>query len=235
MKPAGRGWAALAGLLFVALLVAACAPGPALPPRPAAGQGAWEFEIQEFEQADREQPPPPGGVLFVGSSSIGLWTTLAEDFAGVPVLNRGFGGAAMGDVVRYAGRIVVPCRPRMVVLYAGENDIVQGRTPAQVLAAYRTFVERIHRELPQTRIAFISIKPSPRRWHLAAPIRQANALVQAYTLQDPRRNYIDVFTAMLDGEGRPRGELFTRDGLHLNASGYRLWRAAVLPHLQALP
>jgi lysophospholipase L1-like esterase len=218
--------------LLVALFLSGCGAGPApSPPTPAAASAAWEADIQRFEQADRERPPTPGGVLFVGSSSIRMWDTLQEDFAGVPVLNRGFGGSELGDVVRYADRIVLPYRPRLVMVYAGENDLTAGKTPEQVLADYQALVQRIHRALPQARVGFISIKPSPSRWHLEAQMRQANAMVRNYVQRDPRLFYVDVFTAMLDAQGRPREELFLEDRLHMNRQGYAIWRAAVLPHL----
>ncbi len=160
-----------------------------------------------------------------------MWTSVAEDFPHTPVLNRGFGGSQLADVARYASRIVLPYRPRLVLVYAGENDLNEGKSPESVLAAYEDLVQQIHRELPQTRIGFISIKPSPSRWHLEAQMRRANALVREYSMRDPRLFYVDVFTAMLDAQERPREELFLEDRLHLNEAGYALWRAAILPHL----
>jgi lysophospholipase L1-like esterase len=217
--------------LLVALFFSGCGATQAPPPAPAAASVAWEADIQRLEQADRERPPTPGGVLFVGSSSIRMWESLGEDFAGVNVLNRGFGGSELGDVVHYAPRIVLPYRPRLVMVYAGENDLAAGKTPEQVLASYRALVQRIHRELPDTRVGFISIKPSPSRWHLETQMQQANAMVRDFTQRDARLFYVDVFTAMLDAQGRPREELFLEDRLHMNRQGYAIWRAAVLPHL----
>lgn len=217
--------------VLITLLLAGCAPGQAPPPPAPAGTAAWEAEIQQFEQADREHPPVAGGVVFVGSSSIRMWESLAGDFRGVAVLNRGFGGSELEDVARYANRIVLPYRPRLVLVYAGENDLNAGKTPESVLAAYRSLVRQIHQELPETRIGFISVKPSPSRWHLEAQMRRTNALVEEFSSRDPRLFYVDVFTPMLGADGRPREELFLEDRLHMNAQGYAIWRAAVLPHL----
>jgi lysophospholipase L1-like esterase len=191
----------------------------------------WEPEIQAFEAADRQSPPPPGGVVFVGSSTIRMWETLARDFPGVPVLNRGFGGSELADVVHFADRIVLPYRPRLVMVYAGDNDLNAGKTPERVLADYRALVETIHRALPQARIGFLSIKPSPSRWKLADQMRAANDLVKRYTATDARLFYVDTFTPMLRPDGTPRAELFREDMLHMNAQGYALWRSIVASYL----
>ena len=180
---------------------------------------------------DRESPPAPGGVLFVGSSSIRMWDTLARDFPGVPVVRRGFGGSAMADVVRYADRIVIPYKPRLIVVYAGDNDINDGTTPEQVLSDYRAFVGKVREKLPATRMAFISIKPSIARWRLVEPMRKANELVRTYSAPDSLLDYIDIFTPMLGEDGTPRKDLLMEDGLHLTAEGYALWTKVVAPYL----
>lgn len=195
----------------------------------------WEPEIREFETRDRERRPPKGAVLFVGSSSIRLWPALEEDFPGIPLVNRGFGGSGICDVLAYVDRIVMPYAPRRIVFYAGDNDLARRRTPAMVLDDYRQFCERVHAHLPDTPIAFISIKPSPSRQHLTALIRDTNALVKDFSAQDERRVYVDVFTAMLGDDGTPRSDLFVEDGLHMNARGYALWRAAVMPFVCHAP
>lgn len=192
---------------------------------------SWESDIQAFESTDRAQPPPRGAVLFVGSSSIRLWATLAQDFPEVDVINRGFGGSEIADSTHFADRIVVPYRPRQIVLYAGDNDLMNGKSPAQVAAAFEAFVARVRRDLPGVRIAFIAIKPSPARAHLLDGARAANERIRRIADADPRIDYIDVFTPMLDADGRPRDELFVDDRLHLNAAGYALWRSRVAPFL----
>jgi len=220
-----------------ALSVPACSPQPQPPPpRPAPAAATpdttsqWEADIRAFEEADRREPVAPGGVLFVGSSSIRLWQTLAQDFPGVRALNRGFGGSQLADVRHYADRIVLPYRPRVVVLYAGDNDLAEGRTPADVFADYRAIADTLRRVLPETRVVWIAIKPSLARWAIVEKIREANALVRAYAERDPARlAYADVFTPMLGPDGRPRSELFVDDGLHMSARGYALWTEVVRP------
>jgi lysophospholipase L1-like esterase len=196
---------------------------PALDPR------RFEAEIQAFEAADRASPPSPGGVVFVGSSSIKNWTGVAADFPGVPILNRGFGGSIMADVVYYMGRVVIPYRPRLVVLYAGDNDMAEGRTPERVLGDYRAFVTRLRSALPGTRLAFVSIKPSPSRRSYSERVRETNRQIRAATAGDSLQTYVDVFTPMLDPTGQPRPELFQADSLHMTRAGYLLWRSLLAP------
>lgn len=218
--------------LVLALAVTACARGAAsgAPASAVAPDLArFESEIQAFESADRARPPAPGGVVFVGSSSFRLWPGVAADFPGTDVINRGFGGSTLPEVNRYLSRIVLPYRPRLVVLYAGDNDLWDGRTPAQVAADYREFVSLVRRSVPAARIAFVSIKPSPSRWTIADRVREANRLVREQTLRDPLQAYVDVFTPMLGANGRPRPELFVSDSLHMTAEGYRVWRERLLP------
>ena len=192
----------------------------------------WTAAIDKFTEADKTSAPAPGGIVFVGSSSIVKWTSLAKDFPGLPVINRGFGGSELADSVFYADRIVIPYRPRTVVLYAGDNDLSAGKTPATVHADFRAFVAKIHAALPQTKIVYIAIKPSPSRWKIKDHGLAANALIAAECARDPRLAFADIWPAMLDAQGQPRPELFVKDMLHMNEAGYAVWRPVVAPLLK---
>jgi lysophospholipase L1-like esterase len=205
---------------------------PALHAQTNSGHTRFETEIKAFEVADKTNPPPTRAVLFVGSSSIRLWETLAQDFPRAKVINRGFGGSQIADSLAYADRIILPYRPKTVVLYAGDNEIAAGKSPEEVFADFKALARTIHRKLPRTRVRFISIKPSPSRWRLADKIKAANQLIAEFCGQDKRLAYIDVFSPMLGTDGRPRPELFVKDKLHLNAQGYELWARIVAPHLK---
>ncbi len=193
----------------------------------------WEADIAAFEAADRAHPPAPGGVLFIGSSSIRLWDTLASDFPHVRIVQRGFGGSEVRESTRHAARIVIPYAPRLVVMYAGDNDLAEGRTPAQVRDDVAAFVARIREDLPQVAFAWIAIKPSPARANLLDAAREANALVAAWTRTVRDAQVIDIFTPMLDGEGRPREDLYGPDRLHLNRAGYAVWIGRIAPVLKS--
>ena len=197
----------------------------------AAPSERWANDIRKFEQADRKNPPAKGGVVFVGSSSIRQWPALSDAFPDVAVIQRGFGGSQMADAVAYVDRIVLPYEPRLVVVYAGDNDLASGKSPERVLDDYQQLVKKIHAQRPETRIAFLAIKPCLRRWNLIDRVRAANSLIKKASDRDERLVYIDVFTPLLGKDGKPRSELFQPDKLHLNAQGYRVWQAVVAPHL----
>jgi lysophospholipase L1-like esterase len=193
----------------------------------------FEDEIASFEAADRITPPPKGSVLFVGSSSIRVWPNLKADFPGIDVLQRGFGGSTLTEVDHYAPRIVLPYCPRLIVLYAGDNDLAEGRTPDQILADFKTFVGLVRPSMPKTRVIFVSIKPSTARVALLGKMRETNALVRQYIAAHPSLTYVDVFTPMLGSTGIPRDDLFQSDGLHMNAKGYAIWRGLLQPLVSA--
>ncbi len=218
------------GLLLTAgLLVPGCASR-----QPPPLSATWEKDIRAFEAADRKMPPPRGAVLFVGSSSIRLWHTLPADFSDYPVIQRGFGGCQMNDVLAVVNRIVVPHAPRAIFVYAGDNDLANGRKPAEIGADFRQFARLVHRQLPQTHVAFIAIKPSPQRKALLGLAAEANQGIARDCRRHSWLGYVDVFTPMLDENSRPRPDLFVEDGLHLNAAGYALWTGIVRRHLEGI-
>jgi lysophospholipase L1-like esterase len=186
--------------------------------RPA--ENPFEKEIQTIEAADRTNPPSRGAILFVGSSSIRKWTTLSQDFSGLKVINRGFGGSQIADSTFFADRIIVPYGPKLIVIFAGDNDLAVGKTPERVFTDYQEFVRKIHERLPETRILYISIKPSPSRWKLKDEQIAANQKIAA--IKDPLLDFVDVYPAMLGPDGKPRSEFFVKDGLHLSEAGYAL-------------
>src|SRR5205823_1051376 len=175
---------------------------------------------------DAEKPPPKNGIIFMGSSSIRFWD-LKTSFPDLPAVNRGFGGSTIPDCTHFVARTVLKHEPRLVVFYAGDNDLAIGRSPEQVADDFKAFVRAVHEKLPKTRVAFISIKPSPTRQRLAEQQRRANALVEGFCKSDERLTYVDVVKPMLSAEGKPRWELFRADGLHLNDKGYELWALVV--------
>ncbi len=191
----------------------------------------WESAIAAFEAQDRRQPPALGQVVFVGSSTLRFWRTLAADMAPVPVLNRGFGGAWLRDVLRYADRIITPYQPRAVVVYAGENDLgSRWASPDTVVEQFRQLTENLRTADPHLPILLLAIKPSPYFAARLAQQQEANRQLRAYCETTPGLYFIDVARPLLSATGRPRPEWY-RDGLHLNAAGYAVLRDQVRPVL----
>jgi lysophospholipase L1-like esterase len=212
----------LAACLCPALLLATAAP---------AAPEKWAADIDRFTAADAVHPPPRHATIFVGSSSIRLWESLATDFPQTTLINRGFGGSELADSVFYADRIVIPYAPRLVVIYAGENDLWAGKTPAAVAADFQSFRTKIHAALPATRILYLAIKESPSRARIRDQVLAANQLIAADCATDPRCTFVDVATPLLDAAGHPRPELFREDRLHLLPAGYAIWARVLAPHL----
>lgn len=192
----------------------------------------WESEISKFEKADRAQMPPTNAILFVGSSSIRLWTNLAETFPDKQIVRRGFGGSTMADLLHFTDRIVLPYRPKQIFVYEGNNDLANGVKPEEVVAQFKAFVKRVRRELPKTQICYIAIKPSPSRWHLRPKVLVVNKSIRSYARLNPRVVFVEAWTPMLDANGQPRPELFVKDQLHLNGAGYDLWAGLIRPKLK---
>ena len=190
---------------------------------------SWEKDMQAFVEADRKNPPPTNAVLFVGSSSIRLWKTLETDFPKHHVINRGFGGSILIDSIYFADRIITPYRPRMVVVYAGTNDINDGKKPAEVEGDFRALTAKIHTVLPETRIVFISVAANPKRWSQRKDIRDANGRVSRFCDTDDRLVFVDAFSNMLGPDGNPLPDIFVEDRLHMNAKGYAMWTELITP------
>lgn len=189
-------------------------------------------EIAAFAASDRTNPPPTNAVLFIGSSSIRLWKTLAADFPNHRVINRGFGGSQIIDSVNYFDRIVRPYQPSLIVLYAGGNDINAGKSASQVAADFRAFAQKVRTTLPSTRLAYISIAPNPARWAQIERVRAANREIEAFIGKDQHLRYINTHAHMLNADGLPKADIFVSDRLHMNAEGYRIWTRVVAPYLE---
>jgi lysophospholipase L1-like esterase len=191
----------------------------------------WEKEISAFEAKDREHPPQPGDIVFIGSSSIRMWSTLEQDFPKHRVVNRGFGGSEIEDSTYFADRIIYPHAPRMIVMYAGGNDINAGKLAARVADDFRAFVEKVRKKFPDVQIAYISIAGNPKRWAQVEKVKDANARIKEYCGKVPGLKYIDTYSAMLGSDGLPKPDIFRDDKLHMNAEGYKIWTANVGPEL----
>ncbi|UOG75502.1 SGNH/GDSL hydrolase family protein [Hymenobacter tibetensis] len=199
---------------------------------PPINPGQWKDELRAFTQQDRLIKPPAAPLLFYGSSSIRMWKTLAADFAGKPVLNRGFGGSRFPDAIYFFDTLVVRYQPRQVILYEGDNDIAAGATPAQVFESFQQFEKLMRQKLPNTELLFLSIKPSLARWKLDPEIREANTLIRKYIEAHPQQlRFVDVGSPMLGSDRKPRPELYVEDGLHMTHAGYKIWTRVLAPYL----
>ena len=193
----------------------------------------FEKSIEQFEAGDRKNFPPPGAIVCIGSSSLRGWHgTIEEDLAPLTVIPRGFGGSNMNDALHYADRIVLPYKPRAIVLYEGDNDVSQGIPPGQIAVTFRAFAKTVHDELPECRIYLLSIKPSIKRWEMWPTMEKANALMEAMCRKDDRMVYVDIAAPMLNAEGLPTPGIFKKDKLHMTRSGYVIWRDVLKPILE---
>ncbi|WP_299758302.1 SGNH/GDSL hydrolase family protein [uncultured Pontibacter sp.] len=189
-------------------------------------------EIQEFKKQDGVQMPPKNAILFVGSSSIRMWKNMQEMFPKHTVVNRGFGGSNLLDLQRYLNDIVFPYQPKQIVIYSGENDIASDTVQAtEVLERFKTVFQEIRQEMPQVPVVFVSIKPSPSRAKYKPIIVEANKQIHEYLKSQPNTKYVDVFTPMLQPNGKAKPEIFTQDSLHMNQQGYQIWRKKIKPYL----
>jgi lysophospholipase L1-like esterase len=218
-------------IAIVALSTLFVVAAPRAQQRTAPDPNRWEPAMQKFEEQEKTSPSPKGEVVFWGASSIVRWN-LPEYFPTMKVINRGFGGSEMSDAARYAPRIVVPLKPRIVVLYPGENDIARGVTAETVSAGFQQFFKNIHEPLPQTRIIAIGLKPTPVRWQFVEEGRKANRLIKGYCEKQSVCTYVNVEPEMLGKDGRPRPELYVSDGEHMTPEGYKIWTRLVTPLLQ---
>lgn len=192
----------------------------------------WAADMAAFEKQDAEHPFAPGGIVFVGSSSVRLWD-LPKWFPRLPVLNRGFGGSQVDDSVHFVDLLAIKHKPRIVVFYAGDNDVAEGKSAEAVHGDFRRFVAAVRASLPETKVIFISIKPSILRWERRETQQAANRLIAADCEKDPKLEFLDVWPAMLGADGKPRKEIFREDGLHMNDAGYKIWVELLSPLLAA--
>jgi lysophospholipase L1-like esterase len=191
----------------------------------------WQPAIAAFQAADATNRPPANCIIFVGSSSIRGWKTLAQDFPGLPVVNRGFGGSQLADSVNYADQLITAYHPREVVIYAGGNDINAGKAPELVFGDFAALVKKIRTGAPKAKIAYISVAPNPSRWAQVEKVRKLNSLIEAYCRQHGYA-FVNVFPLMLGPDGLPKPDIFVSDRLHMNAKGYAIWKEAVGPYLK---
>lgn len=194
----------------------------------------WEKDIQAFEDRDKANPPAENGIVFVGSSSIRFWTSLAEDMAPLPTIRRGFGGSKIADAIHYSDRIITNYKPQIVVVFSGTNDLSGNeldKTPEVILNDYKTLVAKITKVLPETKIYNISITPTPAREVKIKEIIETNHLIKEYSEANEQLFFFDLQDQFITETGAMRPELFIEDGLHLNEDGYRLWVETIKPVL----
>jgi lysophospholipase L1-like esterase len=211
----------VAGLLAVTLL-------------PAAQDVPFAKDIAAFVRQDLENPPAKGQVLFIGSSSFTMWSDMKERFPGVPVLNRGFGGSTLPDVIRNVDKIVVPYAPRKIIVYCGENDLAADpKLPAYMVAKrFRQLHTLIRQRLPEVPIVYVSMKPSPSRFWMRSRFIAGNRWIREFCESQKATEFLDVWPDMLGPNGWPKEEIFLKDQLHMNSKGYDIWTRLLAPYVK---
>lgn len=214
------------GLVFILIVITTVAFAQTTP---------FRKEIDAFLKADSIAFPEKKQILFVGSSSFTFWKDIKDYFPGYSIINRGFGGSSLPDLIRYAHEVIIPYAPKQIIIYCGENDIADafGKiTPDSVLVRFKKLMSIIRRELGKVPVVFVSIKPSPSRWKMETDFVKANQLIQKYLRRDRRAIYVNVHNAMLLPDGSVNPELFIKDNLHMNAKGYAIWQKIIEPVLK---
>lgn len=196
------------------------------------GPARFENTIQEYEKEDQQNGYHPESILFVGSSSFTLWKTLSEDMSPVPVINRGFGGSTIPDVLYFADRIILPQQPKIIVFYCGENDLSSNELSVKGgVQNFKAFHKYLRKNLPETKLYFISIKPSIRREALWPKFQEANKELKKFMRKHKNYYFVDTASSMLDENGKVYQDIFLEDNLHMNAKGYAIWIDIIKPLL----
>jgi lysophospholipase L1-like esterase len=190
-------------------------------------------DINRFKEQDRLNPPPQNAILFIGSSSFTMWYDMQEQFPDFTIINRGFGGSTLDDLIRYVEFIVYPYNPKQIVIYCGENDFASSDTISVELVTHR-FVQLynlIVEKYPEVKISYVSMKPSPSRWHIANKFMAGNNEIKEFLESKINTSYINIWDHMLTKSGTPDKSIFLEDMLHMNIYGYKIWTKEIHPHL----
>ena len=222
MKRYSRTIAAVFSFLFIANVAFSQANKP-----------AFHDDIEAFKKQDVANPPPQHAIVFAGSSSFTKWTDVQSYFPDFKIINRGFGGSTLPDLIRYTDDVITNYHPKQVVIYCGENDLASSDTVSgeTVVRRFEHLFRLIRAKLPSAQIDFISLKPSPSREKLFPKMIVANKGIKAFLAKQPHTSFIDVYPLMLDANGKARTELFVEDMLHMNKKGYEIWQKEIAPHL----
>src|SRR5687767_9433617 len=190
-------------------------------------------DIKAFKKKDSISFPPANAILFIGSSSFTMWENVQSYFPGYKIINRGFGGSSLPDVIRYADDIIFPYQPKQIVIYCGENDLAASDTVTAKLVfnRFKQLFTIIRNRYPKVKVTYVSMKPSPSRQLLLSKMINGNELIKKYLSSKKRTSYVDVYKEMIDDEGKPRPDLFLDDNLHMNKTGYAIWHKFIEPHL----
>ena len=190
-------------------------------------------DIAAFKKQDSIAPPPKNAILFVGSSSFTKWKDVQSYFPNYTIINRGFGGSILLDVIRYEKDIIFPYQPKQIVIYCGENDVASSDTVTAkiVLERFKKLYTDIRQQMPKVPIVFISLKPSPSRWKMKDRMMESNTLIKKYLKKQKHTTFISVWNSMLGADGKPIEDIFIEDKLHMNANGYAIWQKLIEPYL----
>jgi len=191
----------------------------------------WAAEINAFEQLNGDSPAQ-GGILFTGSSSIRFWKTPAKDFNNSTILNRGFGGSQIIDLIEKFDQIIVQYHPKKIVVYSGDNDIEAGKSAEIVFGDFCTLYGMIKAKLPETEVYYIAIKPSLSRWAKVLEMKKANTMINEYLNTKSNADFVDIYSPMIGTEGKPCKKWFIEDGLHMTKEGYELWTKILAPYIK---
>jgi len=198
-----------------------------------AQQPPFYDDIQKFKHEDSISFPPQHAILFVGSSSFTKWTDVQQYFPSYKIINRGFGGSELKDVIRYEKDVIFPYNPKQVVIYCGENDFAYSDTISvqTVVGRFITLFNDIRNRWANIPLAYVSMKPSLAREKLMPKYEEANKQIKTFLASQKKAVFIDVYHAMLKEDGKPTTDLFVEDNLHMNAKGYAIWKKLIEPYL----
>jgi len=193
----------------------------------------WD-DIQKFKAIDRQNSPKQQEILFIGSSSFTYWKDVQEYFSNHPITNRAFGGSTLLNLIQYKNDILNPYHPKQIVIYCGENDIANDNkvTGEIVYKRFRKLFKIIRQKYPDVFVAYVSMKPSPSRWHLREKMIDGNNRIESFLKNEKNTFFINVWNKMLNENGKPKGEIFIKDSLHMNSKGYEIWKKEIAPSLK---
>ena len=194
---------------------------------------AFYAEVQAFKKLDSIHPPVKNAILLIGSSSFTKWVDVQDYFPLFPIVNRGFGGSTLPDVIRYAEEVIFPYAPKQILIYCGENDLASADsvTSRMVFNRFKQLFQIIRTRLPKVSVAFVSMKPSPSRERLWPKMEEGNELIKNYLKKKKNTAFIDVYPKMFDQNGIVMKDIFLKDNLHMNAKGYAIWQKIMAPYL----